>query len=1116
VCHAATFGTVVPVIGGASDIVLDEARKQLYLVNTSKNQVEVYSTTQKKLLTPIKTDGSPLTAAISRSGKYLYVTASTASSLDIIDLDKSLLVSKVTLPAQPEGVAVGNDERVLISTAGSGTGNASNVLMIYDPSVTGTNALNAVAIAPPPPLAPNLPGTTGKAYLSSRSQLQSSQDGRIIVGMNIQSTTLRTVFVYDVASGTVLRSRYAANPSSVIAIAPDNSKFMAGSTLFDASTLQVLAQENLANSPYLIATNANFNTQTNQGGSVFAPDGSVLYAAFDISPQTNPATPSNVSELMFNDPDNLLIQMALQLPENLAGKLVISSDSANLYALSDSGFLAIPIGTTYKNPIAMPDSSVVLLSNDQCGALASKRTSRVTVNNLGTGRLTVSSQVITVTANGAVGLGGNTGGGAVAIGGGFGAGPGGGVPGGGGITIIVAPTTGTTTGATSTSTSLSQTAPVLRVTPTSSGATLDFAFNANAAKALGTISPSHDFDIQAPEAINIPPRVRVYQNNRNSEAQGELIPVPVGVSANEALEDLIYDSTRQRVYIANSGMNRVEVFDIAQHKFLAGIKVGQLPRSMAMTPDASTLYVANSGGESISIVDLGSMQATGRVKFPPTPVALNQAISTPSVISSGLSGPLFLMTITATNGTSTGSIWQVIGNQAVQRGPSQVIGTATGGAAKTVSGPYSMASTPGGEFIVIAGADGSTYLYDALADTFVQSRTLPNNYTRTTGLGYWGPLTAGPKGAYYFVNGQLLNSTLDPVNPAISGTTSRPVAALSPGPGNSFVRFTQAIRTSTTALASDPGTFETVDANLGVATRSIPALEGPMAQVTTTGRATAISGRTMAVDASGTTAYAVSTTGLSIIPLTPVPATAAPRVATKGAVNLTTYQTTLSPNTLLSIFGTNLGDSAQATAAPLPTVLGGTCVTLSNTPLPLFITTSGQINAQIPPETVAGTYSLVVRSITNKAASAAQSVVVSKYSPSIFVDPATNQIALLHADGKFVNKSNPASRDEPLTLYASGLGATKNAKAVGSNPSPSSPLAQVAGTVNLYFGDPTISYSGIIVDWAGLAPGMIGVYQLNIRVPGTHVKGDALPVTLKVAGVSSPTTGPLLPTVAVQ
>ncbi len=1100
---AATFGTVVPVIGGASDIVLDEGRKQLYLVNTSKNQIEVYSTAQRKLLNPIKTDGTPLAAALSRSGKFLYVASRDASALDVIDLTALNVVSRVSLPAQPEGVAVGNDERVLISTIGSGAGNTANVLLIYDPAAQGSPALAPVPVMPPPPLSPNLPPPTGKAFQDARSRLQASPDGTLIVGVNIPATTLRSVFVYEVSSGTVLRSRLVANPSGVLAVAPDNSKFMSGSTLFDMATLQVLAQENLANSPYLIQTNANFNTESNQGGSAFAPDGSVLYAGFDISPQTNPATRPNISELILNDPDNLLIQMALQLPENLAGKMALSSDGANLYALSESGFVIIPIGTANKSPIAIPDRTVVLLNNDQCGVFASQKTSRVTVGNAGTGRLTVSSQVITQTPTAPGGLGG---------GGIIGFGPGGGVAGGGGIVILVPPVTGG--GATGTAASLAQTAPSLRIQQNGNGAALDFSFNPAAARALGSISPSHDFVVQAPEAINVPPRIRVYQNNRNAEAQGEIIPIPVGISANEALEDLVYDSGRQRLYIANSGMNRVEVFDIRQHKFLSGIKVGQLPRSLGMTPDAGTLYVANSGGENISIIDLDKLQMVGRVKFPPTPLLLNQAISTPGAISAGLRGPLFTMNVANANGTSTATIWQIVGDQAVPRGPSQVIGT-TNGLPKSVTGPLSMAATPGGEFVVIAGADGSVYLYDALADDFVQSRTL-TTFQQSQGLGYFGPITAGPKGQYFVVNGQLLNQALDPVSPAVAGATSRPVAALAPGNGNTFVRFTQPIRTTATQLATDAGTIEIVDANTGAPMRAaVPTLEGPMAQATTAGRATAISGRTLAIDSSGSTAYAITTSGLSLIPLDPIPASAQPRVNPKGAVNLATYQTTIAPNSLLSIFGTNLGGSDQAGSTPLPTLLGGTCVTLNNSPLPLFVTTAGQINAQIPPELAAGSYSLVVRSVANKAAAVQQTITISKYAPAVFIDPVSKQVALLHADGRYVTKDNPAQRDERLTLYASGLGATTGGKASAGNASPSSPLATVPG-VQLFFGDPTFKQAGIIVDFAGLSPGLIGVYQMNIRVPGDHIKGDAVPVTIKVGGVSSPTSGPLVPVVAVE
>jgi uncharacterized protein (TIGR03437 family) len=54
------------------------------------------------------------------------------------------------------------------------------------------------------------------------------------------------------------------------------------------------------------------------------------------------------------------------------------------------------------------------------------------------------------------------------------------------------------------------------------------------------------------------------------------------------------------------------------------------------------------------------------------------------------------------------------------------------------------------------------------------------------------------------------------------------------------------------------------------------------------------------------------------------------------------------------------------------------------------------------------------------------------------------------------------------------------------------------------------------VDWSGLLPGYIGVYQINCRIPGAHINGDALPITLKIGGVSSPTTGSNVPQVWVQ
>jgi uncharacterized protein (TIGR03437 family) len=190
-------------------------------------------------------------------------------------------------------------------------------------------------------------------------------------------------------------------------------------------------------------------------------------------------------------------------------------------------------------------------------------------------------------------------------------------------------------------------------------------------------------------------------------------------------------------------------------------------------------------------------------------------------------------------------------------------------------------------------------------------------------------------------------------------------------------------------------------------------------------------------------------------------------------------------------------------------------VTLNNSPLPLFATSSGQINAQIPPGLAAGNYPLMIRSIDKKIASVQSTVTVSKYSPAVLVDPVSNQVALFHKDGKAVTKDNPAKRDEPLVLYALGLGPTKGGAVTSGNASPTSPLA-VTDTVEVFFGNPSIKEAGIIVDWSGLTPGYIGLYQINLRVPGAHISGNDLPVTVKIGNISSPTTGPLIPKVSVD
>jgi uncharacterized protein (TIGR03437 family) len=1013
--RAATFGRVVPLVGGASDLVLDEARARLYLTASSTNLLQIYSLQRQSFQTAVATDQTPLAAALSRNGKFLYVACYNSSILDVIDLDALTVATRVNLPARPEGVAVGADGRVLISTTGA-TGGTS-VLLLYDP---GVPSLSSLTIAPAAPAAITVPPPAGRPFLSKHSQLVASRDGAFIAGVNAPVVGAGTVFVYESSSGTVLRARAVNGATPTISISDDASRISAGSILFDAPTLRVLGQQTTLNFPYPILSTTNFTLGANQGGAVFAPDGQTLMQGLNVAPVQGPAS---ASQLLISDPDNLLVRMGIQLPENLAGRIVVSADGANAYALSDSGFVSLPLSTLARGPLAVPAGDVVLLTSDPCGVTAQSSSAAIAINNPGTGRVTATAQLLQFAgqANQASPL----------------------------------------------------TAPATRTASTG----VSFTYNTAATRGLGTVIPPHDFVISSPEAINIPDRVRVYQNSRDSEARGTIIPIPVNISTTPTLADLVYDSTRQRLYIANAGLNRVEVFDIAQQKLLAPVKVGQLPSSLALTPDGSTLYVANAGSESISMVDPDRLQSIGSVTFPPLPFGSTVAPVTPVLIAPGLSGPQVMM--------SNSALWKVVGTTAVPRPASAILGPLQVASA-------SMASTPGAEYILLV-TNSTAYLYDATLDDFVAGRALPVT------AGYIGPIAAGPQGQYFVVNGTLLNQSLVP-----QATAPGLVSAVAQAGGSRLAIFSPPPAGAANTLPATAPSVQMIDASTGAPAAQVSALEGPGVQIAAAGRTTT-PGRLLAIDSAGSTAYAITTSGLSIIPLTPVPASARPQVNPRGAVSLATLALPVSSNGLLAILGQNLAASDAAAATPLPTTLGGVCVTLNNIALPLFMTSANEIHAQIPPSLAAGSYPLIVRSLANHAASPAQTLAVSKFAPAALVD-SSGQLMLFHSDGEFVNSDNPANRDEPLMMYAVGLGPTTGGAVVVGTPSPSSPLA-VTGTVQVFFGNPSFTQAAIIVDWSGLAPGLIGVYQLNLRVPGFHIKGDALPVTLRVGGVTSSTAG---------
>ena len=118
--------------------------------------------------------------------------------------------------------------------------------------------------------------------------------------------------------------------------------------------------------------------------------------------------------------------------------------------------------------------------------------------------------------------------------------------------------------------------------------------------------------------------------------------------------------------------------------------------------------------------------------------------------------------------------------------------------------------------------------------------------------------------------------------------------------------------------------------------------------------------RQIAVDAEGT-AYILTLSGMSVVPLTPVGASR-PQLS-PNIFNANDGTRVFRPGSFVVLSGNNLASPATADQIPPPYVLGGSCVTFSNSQLPLLRTGAGEIVAQVPSGLPPGSYVAVVRSL---------------------------------------------------------------------------------------------------------------------------------------------------------
>jgi uncharacterized protein (TIGR03437 family) len=1035
---AGVFGTVVPIGGEGADLALDEARGLLYIANFTANRIDVMSLANKQVQTSINVPAQPSSLSISQDGHWLVVAqygnnaapATSQNGLTLIDLTNNYAQQNFALGNTPLGVSFGVDGNALVVTSGE--------FMVFNPSQGTTTTLTTISAAAgqaiPQPAVNFPPNITG-------ASLAVSADYTAIYGLaNTGSQSLS--FYYDVIHHTPHYAQYTSSPPqgpAAVAVARDGSYAVMG---------WIRVNQALQDTAEFPSPSGVFNV----GGHALDSANNVVYSQVPQSGATN--TGQGVTPLLqVLSADNLTVLSTLLLPENLAGKAVIKSDSSVIYALSSSGVTVLPVGTlnTY-NRLTTSVQDILFLDNF-CTRNATTQT--FTISDPG-GNATAFS----ITSSN---------------------------PG-----VTVSPSSG--------------------VTP----AVIQVRVDPNAFQNQNGTS-SVVLSISSTQAINIPAGVTVLVNAPQPSQRGSIVNIP------GTLVDLLSDNSRVQYYVLRQDTNQVLVFNGTNNTQIATLRTCTQPTSMAETFDGNKLLVSCNLAHIMSVFDLNALQPLTSID---TGSGYGQSVATSNglnlaVMRDGGGGPPFVASVDLILNTAT-------------RLPKLGVYT------NQVLLNTVLAPSPNGSTIFLASADGHVMLYDANVNSFTASRQ------DVTALG--GPYAASAFGQYE-VGPYLLNSSL-----VQTATFSQ---ASETGQPSGFVFVNQNAYLTTAPNQAFPGVVQNVNLATGSSIKPTSMVEAPLVAIQptsvigtncSTSTTTNPNGSTSTVEtcqtglvqtitictitnsSNGTTTTAtndctsktltepaplnaftrslamlqdgsafvnLTTSGVTILPPGYAASVAPPQI--NAVVSAGDFKSPSAPGGLISVFGAALSPTNQATSEiPLPTALASSCLTVNGQPMPLIFVSPTQVNAQMPFQAV-GNVVMVVH--TPGGVSPNFNMTVQSTAPAVFLSgsagPLTNLPTVVReSTDLLVTDSNPVHLGDQLVIYLTGMGAVSPVVANG-NPSPSSPLAMAIAQPQVTLGGVSLG-----VEFAGLAPGEVGVYQINAIVPPNAPQGLSVPLVVTQGGTT--------------
>lgn len=215
------------------------------------------------------------------------------------------------------------------------------------------------------------------------------------------------------------------------------------------------------------------------------------------------------------------------------------------------------------------------------------------------------------------------------------------------------------------------------------------------------------------------------------------------------------------------------------------------------------------------------------------------------------------------------------------------------------------------------------------------------------------------------------------------------------------------------------------------------------------------------------------------------------------------------PGSWVEIFGSNLAPVSRSWSADdfeglkAPRSLAGTRVTIGGKEAFVSYVSPNQVNALVPSDVGLGQQTVTLTTASGTTASGV--ITINATEPGLLAPASFNvgdrqYAAAAFPDGTYALASQvisgvysrPARPSETIILYGIGFGPV----------SPHIEAGEVVQTSNSLSLPLEISIGGVParVTYAGLAPGLVGIYQFNVVVPNVP-SGEAVPLTYSLGGV---------------